>query len=282
VNVLSLERHYQKAVVDADQTENGYTIKSANVRTLHLDVPAGERRVMKLDIDGQALESRPYLSGDGSLHFYLEKRDNKWAVVLPERLLTDRQRHPQKIPNLQGPIDDAFTSNFLCIKGTGKPWNATAQKFADDELKRFAADWDRFFRAELPVKDDVDVTPEDLASNHLILFGDPGSNSLIAQTLDALPLVWDKNTIRLGVVSVKAAEHVPALIYPCPLNLTKYVVLNSGHTFRTADLLGTNARLFPRLGDYALLKPAPTKDDPSATEVVTVGLFDDSWQVPRP
>jgi hypothetical protein len=237
---------------------------------------------MKLDIDGQLLEARPYLSVDSTLHFYLEKRANKWAVVLPERLVTDRQRHPQKMPTLQGPIDDAFTSNFLCVRGTGKAWNAAAQQFADDELKRFAADWDKFFRGEPPVKDDADVTPEDIAASHLILFGDPGSNSLIAQTLDALPLAWDKETIKLGGHSVKSADHVPALIYPNPLNLTKYVVLNSGHTFRAADFLGTNARLFPRLGDYALLKPAPTKDDPVATEVVTVGLFDDFWQAPRP
>jgi hypothetical protein len=247
-----------------------------------LEVPSGARKPMNLTIDGQALEARPYLAADSSLHFYLDKRDDKWSVVLPERLVTERYRHAQKMPNLQGPIDDAFTSSFLCVKGTGKPWNAAAQKFAEEELKRFAAEWDRFFRGELPIKEDVNVTAEDIEANHLILFGDPGSNSLIAQTLDALPLVWDKETIKLGGHTVRAAEHVPALIYPSPLNLTKYVVLNSGHTFRTADFLGTNARLFPRLGDYALLKPAPSKDDPSATEVVTVGLFDDSWRAPRP
>jgi dienelactone hydrolase len=282
INLLSLERQYQQAAVDADQTESGYTIKTTNVRAFHIDVPTGSRNAMKLDVDGQQLEARPYLSVDSTLHFYLEKRASKWGVVLPERLVTDRQRHPQKMPNMQGPIDDAFTSTFLCVRGTGKAWNALVQKFADDELKRFTSEWDKFFRGELPVKDDVDVTPEDIAANHLILFGDPGSNSLIAQTLDALPLMWDKETIKLGGESAKSADHVPALIYPNPLNLTKYVVLNSGHTFRAADFLGTNARLFPRLGDYAILKPAPTKDDPAATEVVTVGLFDDFWQAPRP
>jgi dienelactone hydrolase len=282
VNLLSLERHYQRAEVDAEYTENGYKVQTKNVRALHLEVPSGARKPMNLAIDGQALEARPYLAADSSLHFYLDKRDDKWSSVFPERLVTERYRHPQKMPNLQGPIDDAFTSSFLCVKGTGKPWNAAAQKFADEELKRFAAEWNKFFRGELPVKEDVNVTAEDIEANHLILFGDPGSNSLIAQTLDALPLVWDKETIKLGGHSVSAAAHVPALVYPSPLNLTKYVVLNSGHTFRTADFLGTNARLFPRLGDYALLKPMPSKDDPSATEVVTVGLFDDSWRVPRP
>ena len=45
------------------------------------------------------------------------------------------------------------------------------------------------------------------------------------------------------------------LIYPNPLNANRYVVLNSGHTFHAADYRGTNALLYPRLGDYAVLTP---------------------------
>jgi hypothetical protein len=70
------------------------------------------------------------------------------------------------------------------------------------------------------------------------------------------------------------------LIYPSPLNASRYVVINSGHTFHAADFIGTNARLFPRLGDYAVLKPAPTDKDPAAADVVTGGLFDDFWNLP--
>jgi hypothetical protein len=58
-------------------------------------------------------------------------------------------------------------------------------------------------------------------------------------------------------------------------------VLNSGHTFHAPEFLETNAQLYPRLGDFALLKPAPTEKDPVAAEVVTAGLFDDFWQPAR-
>ena len=51
--------------------------------------------------------------------------------------------------------------------------------YADASLARFQAEWDRYLRAELPVKNDSDVTDEDIATKHLILFGDPGSNTLI-------------------------------------------------------------------------------------------------------
>ena len=72
---------------------------------------------------------------------------------------------------------------------------------------------------------------------------------------------------------------MPVLVYPSPLNTGRYVGLNSGHTFRAADFRGTNALLYPRLGDYAILKPAPTEQDAAAAAVVTAGLFDDFWQV---
>jgi hypothetical protein len=72
---------------------------------------------------------------------------------------------------------------------------------------------------------------------------------------------------------------MPVMIYPSPLQPGRCIVLNSGHTFHAADFQGSNARLFPRLGDYALIKPMPKQDDALAAEVVTAGLFDDSWKI---
>ena len=59
------------------------------------------------------------------------------------------------------------------------------------------------------------------------------------------------------------------------------MVLNSGHTFHEDAFQGTNALLYPRLGDYALLQLAPTERDPLATKVVTAGLFDEFWKLPK-
>ena len=46
------------------------------------------------------------------------------------------------------------------------------------------------------------------------------------------------------------------MIFPNPLNPYKYVVLNTGHTFPSEDYSKTNALLYPRLGDYAVLRMA--------------------------
>jgi hypothetical protein len=74
---------------------------------------------------------------------------------------------------------------------------------------------------------------------------------------------------------------VPVLIFPNPLNPHKYVVLNTGHTFPSGDYIKTNAMLFPRLGDYAILRMTPTAKDAAAYEVATAGLFDECWRVEK-
>jgi pimeloyl-ACP methyl ester carboxylesterase len=281
VSLMALERHYDKASVNAEATEDGFEVKTANVRLMSLRMKAGGVGKAVVNIDGQKIEMAPYLTSNGARVLYLQRREDRWSAVLPEKIITDQARRPCKAPDLTGPIDDAFAGSFLCVHGTGKPWHETMQKYADVNLKRFQAEWSKYFRGELPVKDDSDVTPEDITGRSLILFGDPASNSLMGQVLDALPLEWTKESITLAGAKVSAADHVPVLIYPSPLNARRYVVLNSGHTFHAADLQGTNALLYPRLGDYALLKPAPTEKDPVAAEVVTAGLFDDYWQVKK-
>ena len=54
----------------------------------------------------------------------------------------------------------------------------------------------------------------------------------------------------MGPYLFDAARHVPVMIYPNPLNPGKYVVINSGFTFRG---FGSNATQVPRLPDYAVI-----------------------------
>src|SRR4029077_199981 len=119
-----------------------------------------------------------------------------------------------KRPGLQGPIDDAFTTPFLCVRGTGKAWNPAVGAWAEANLARFSYEWHRYFRGELPVKDDRDVTPDDLQRCNLILFGDPASNSLIAKAMEKLPITWTEKELRLGGQHYPSTTHAPVLIHP--------------------------------------------------------------------
>jgi dienelactone hydrolase len=274
VEIVSLDRHYDKTLVTAKKTPDGFDVATTNVRRLHLTLPPGAAVEQKVAIDGQTLTARPWVDGEGGAHLYLSKaKDGAWRTILPQRLLADLMRRPEKTHGLQGPIDDAFIDGFVCVRGTGKPWHEATGKYAAAELARFEAEWSKYFRGTLPIKDDVDVTNDELIGKNLILFGDPASNSILGHVADALPLRWTQKEIVLAGKTVSADGHVPVMIYPNPLSPNKYVVVNSGHTFREKDLKGTNALLYPRLGDYALMRTA----DP--TEPVIAGLFDEMWNI---
>jgi hypothetical protein len=102
---------------------------------------------------------------------------------------------------------------------------------------------------------------------------------MLAYVVEGLPLTWTPEQLKFAGKTYSSANHVPLLIYPNPLSPTRYVVLNSGHTFHKADFEGTNALLYPRFGDYAVLR-LPTKGPGLTVEQVEQnGLFDEAWQV---
>jgi hypothetical protein len=110
----------------------------------------------------------------------------------------------------------------------------------------------------------------------VVLFGDPGSNKLIAKLNGRLPVKWTKDTVTLAGKDFPAKENFPALIYPNPLHPAKYVVLNTGLTIIDRDYNGDYG--MPRWGDYAIVTAKAGADVP---DLQMAGLFDENWQVVR-
>jgi len=119
------------------------------------------------------------------------------------------------------------------------------------------------------------VTEADLKQYHLVLFGDPGSNRLIARLNGKLPLAWTRESIKLGDRTFPAAETIPMMIYPNPLNLARYVVLNSGLTVQDREYPASDY-LTPLYGDFAVLKV----NAEGAPQIECAGLFDEAWRLP--
>jgi hypothetical protein len=270
--VSGLDRHYIKARVEAKRTADGFAVKTENVRRLSMNERKGPARPQKVLIDGQTLTVPPERE-EWPRSVRLVKKDGKWA---PDAATFEGR---QKFPKMQGPIDDAFMKPFLCVRGSGTPWNAAVGAYARADLARFQAEWSKHLRGDLRIKDDKDVTEDDTQRYSLVLFGDPGSNALLAKVLPELPLTWTKDKLTWRGKEYSSSTHVPAFVYPSPLDGNRYVVINSGHTFHQDAFEGTNALLYPRLGDHALLRLTdPAK--PLAMEVVTAGLFDEFWKFP--
>ncbi len=281
LEIHGLDRHYHRAEVVAAITDDGTLdiSRADNVRRLSIELDGLPQRPPTIHILGESVA----IEGTRS-KLCLVREADRWRQVAEDSL----DWKSGKRPGLQGPIDDAFCSRFLCVRGTGTAWQPDVQAWADASLDGFADEWRRYFRGELPVKRDVDVTADDIARCHLVLFGDPGSNSWIMKALPQLPLTWTRDELRLGSATASVKDHVPVLIHPNPLSAgyDRYLVINSGHTFREAELSAVNYLLFPRLGDWAIRKADSSTarksdprifDDPS---VVETGFFDEAWHVP--
>lgn len=261
VSIEGLTQHYERAEVNAtrDAARERYAVTTRNVTHLQL---REMDRLKELKVDGQTLRIPP------SAQITLMKTAQGWVTAKEQGL--------RKRPGLQGPIDDAFLEPFLLVRPTGQPWNAAAHEQALRILARFDRVYARYYRAHPRIKDDKDVTAEDFAKYHVALFGDPGSNRWIAKAQGKLPIRWTRQSIGVGAQSFGAADHVPALIYPNPLNARRYVVINSGLTIDEREYHGDYS--MPRLGDLAVLKVEAGSETP---DVAFATLFDERWRLPR-
>ena len=187
-----------------------------------------------------------------------------------------------KVPGLQGPIDDAFMGPFLIVLPSKPCADPVVDRWVQGESTHQRERWAALMRGDARVKKDSEVTAEDIASYHLVLWGDAAANSLTAKVLGKLPITWDATGVTIGsgngTKRHDGTQHVPALIHPNPLNPLKYVVLNSGLTFREAHDK-TNSQQNPKLPDWAVIDISQAPSDSAPGKIAAAGFFDERWQV---
>ena len=93
----------------------------------------------------------------------------------------------RKVPDLQGPIDDAFTTAFIVVPPDKVSASTVREAFYKRELAYTVRRWREVFRGDLPVKRGSDLTADDLKTKNLILFGEPDTNCKMAELLARRP-----------------------------------------------------------------------------------------------
>lgn len=272
LSVTGLERHWSPAEVHGKFADGKCVLTTKGVTSLSVTLPVPKNAgAPTVTIDGKPVEAKWHsVTLSGTADFV--KTADGW------------QPAPQAAPGLakrqylQGPIDDAFLSRFVMVKPTGKPLNDKVGGWAAGELKHAVEHWRRHFRGDAIVKDDAAITDADIKDANLVLWGDPSSNAVLAKIADKLPVKWTASGVVVGDKTYDAGTHVPVLIYPNPLNPTKYVVLNSGFTFREYDYLN-NARQVPKLPDYAVVDVTTPPNSRYPGKVVRAGFFGEKWQL---
>ncbi len=276
VTIDALGQHWERARLNAEiEGESGVKVETANVTAFTLEMgpggcPLDAVRKPVVTIDGQKLTVIGPMS-DRSWQVHFRKNNSQWTAVDSSVATGLHKAH-----GLQGPVDDAFLDSFIFVTPTGMPLGQETGKWVASEQQRAITEWRRHFRGDAQVRPDIAITDAEIAGSNLVLWGDPNSNKLLARIIGKLPIKWTAEAVIVGDKRYVASTHVPILIFPNPLNPKKYVVLNSGFTFREFDYLN-NARQIPKLPDYAVIDITTPPDFRYPGKIVLAGFFNEEW-----
>ncbi len=167
---------------------------------------------------------------------------------------------------------EAFWRHCLFVCPTKKAMNPPLTQWLKLELAQVLSASDELLGRTTQVKDDTAVTEDDIAKYHLLLWGDPASNAVLAKILDRLPLRWNSRSLMLGG-KYSSKHHVPVLVFPNPLNPNRYVVLNSGFLLRSAKESAA-LRNLPKSVNWLVLDVGEALNSEKPGRIVAAGLLD--------
>ena len=273
IYLTGLLEHWKDTRADASlDPENGaVTVRTKNVSTFLLIHPnpscCGATEGFSLRVDDTRIQVPPDLFSVP----LLRKPDGTWTISSAPDVT--RKKH-----GLQGPIDDAFLAPFLVVPPETSSGNPVIDRWCAFEIARLQKRWRELFRGELPMKKASEVTLADQRSRHLVLFGSPASNPLIAAAAPRLPVTWKDDEVTAGERTFPSEHHLPILIHPNPDAPQKYLVLNSGPTFREYHDR-TNSLQNPKLPDWAVIDLRQPPDHEAPGKIVAADFFDERWRL---
>ncbi|MEX2580975.1 MAG: prolyl oligopeptidase family serine peptidase [Verrucomicrobiales bacterium] len=270
LQLRGLESHWQDAVATAEKKgeSNLVSLDLENVTALEIFAREGEDLGGSiLEVDGERIAAEDPAFPVRSLA--LLKKDGAWTWGEPGKM--------SKRPGIQGPIDDAFLRRFVVVPPTIEPRSPTLARWVAFEAEHFRQRWSELLRGDLLEKAAEALDSDDIAEANLVLWGDPASNPMIAEIVERLPIQWDEDSFSFRGTTYPTADHAPVFIFPNPLNPDRYVVINSGLTFREAHDR-TNSLQNPKLPDWTVLGLDRLPDAEAPGRVVDAGFFDENWK----
>ncbi|HMJ92077.1 MAG TPA: prolyl oligopeptidase family serine peptidase, partial [Candidatus Acidoferrum sp.] len=167
VEVLGLQQHWLRADVIVTETDQRLEIATTNVTEFKI-ARAVKAALRDVRVNGEPVRATARTEADRAIVHLLRQRDDSW---IDGSVPAARSTTLRKVPQLQGPIDDAFMDSFLIVRPTGKPQNEKVRAWISTRLAKATNEWRAQFRGDARVKDDVDVSDADIAAHNLILFG---------------------------------------------------------------------------------------------------------------
>jgi pimeloyl-ACP methyl ester carboxylesterase len=220
-------------------------IEALTLRPADFGVPADAKLPVKVD-------GADVLNGPLPAVLHLSKSSGAWQVASGPP--APRGKHH----GVQGPIGDVLNDRFLAVYGEGDRALAIAEL---DAIRNPPGG--TVVHGDFPMKHAANVTPEDIASSHLILFGTPESNPLLKRLAPRLP----------GRLLAEAgAESGCVFIHPNPENPAHYIVAWTTRLLSLRDASPTLGYIQPLnlLPDYVVVKQG---------KISAAGHFNNDWKL---
>jgi|GEM_PF-1339717 len=186
----------------------------------------------------------------------------------------------KKDATLAGPMVDVYNSGFMLVYGTiGSELESTVNQ---REAQAFVEQWRSCQHSSCRIKKDVEVTAEDIANFNLLLLGNARSNAIVRKVNQSLLIRFERNSIIVGDKRFSGQDVGLAMIYPNPLNQSKYVMVLGGIHHRGSQ------QIIKRIGtefDYLIfddrtmginLRQGNLTIDGTP---LLCGFFDQNWQL---
>ncbi|EMI21433.1 putative secreted protein [Rhodopirellula maiorica SM1] len=274
LSVTGLEEHWSAGKVKAKiAAQDRLVVKTEGVTHLEFDFRKSAWPTVSRDVD-LIIDGARFIVPDQNdapgWQCRLVRGAGEWNIDVSEPNVL------RKRPGLQGPIDDAFCDRFLFVLPTRPATHGEVQRWVNREQQYAQQRWRELMRGDVRVVKDVDLTEDQIKNNHLVCFGDFFSNRYLARIRRELPIEWTKEKITVGDKTFNPATHAVALCYPNPKNRTKYVVVNSGMTFREFSNV-SNSRQIAMLPDWAVINVQAEDDSIFPGKIEAEGFFNESW-----
>jgi pimeloyl-ACP methyl ester carboxylesterase len=247
-------------------------------------IPLSGRLTLRRGIDGRYLQ----LLNNADLHVDSRDAAQRAGLVGGEidqqgkvvRYSPRDVEELKKSPQHYGPVIDAFNQPFLFVVGTvgGKSGSVELLGAARRSAEAIAREWMQRAAGIVEIKRDIDVTPDDIATRNLVLFGSASSNSLIAQINEELPIRFAGTSIWAGGRIITGEDLGLIMAVPNPLNQRRYAVIVGGTTPRSFETAG-RLRLTD-LPDYVIFDRKALAGNQVA--YLSGGFFDKYWRLADP
>lgn len=278
IRITGMQQHWTPARVEAslDRENERINVQTEGVTHLEIDFSRsgwpGRRGPVEVNLDGQTYSVDDSGNIPGFQCSLARGADGNWTVSQDDGMSL------RKRPGLQGPIDDAFCDRFVIVLPSRPAKHGQVQRWVDREIEYLQTRWSRLMRGDVPIVLDRELTDDQIETCHLICFGDFSSNQYLSDVASKLPIEWTRDSLRVGRQSFDPVHHTPAFVYPNPRNPDRYLVVNSGMTFREFSNT-SNSRQIAMLPDWAVLDVTAEDDSIVAGGIKAQGFFNESWQL---